>query len=255
MFVSKDDLKLSYGVDLTIGEAFVNRAVPQDNLYWKNRTIYIPGAPGYYFMPIFTDLLYRCGADRDQLLSDQQFKLNEIILHHAAMFEMEQCSWLHQVAEVVRITAPLVKNKSLFEELKPYLLQEKPVAHQQHRWGTAFPSLNRADTYLLTLVSFIGPHFNLDLAIEGWYALMTYFLILDDLADIHQDLKQEADNVIRDAGITQQGIAQIQDLINKSRDVMNKINPVMANRIDYRNSLINLPEIFKSIGYAPPLER
>ncbi len=114
---------------------------------------------------------------------------------------------------------------------------------------------NRADTYLLTLVTLGEENFNLDLAIEGWYALMTYFLILDDLADIRQDLKQDEDNIIRDAGITEQGIVRIQDMINKSREVMEKINPVMANRIDYRNSIINLPEIFRSIGYESPSER
>lgn len=255
MFTTKDDLKLSYGVDLTIGEAFVNRAVPLDNLYWKKRTIYIPGAPGYYFMPIFTDMLYRCGADRNLLLSEDQFQLNELILHHAAMLEMEQCSWLQQAAEVIRLTAPRVKNKLLFDELKPYLLQDRPLALPDNRWGTSYPSLNRADTYLLTLVTLGEENFKLDLAIEGWYALMTYFLILDDLADIHQDLKQDEDNVIRDAGITEQGIVRIQDMINKSREVMDKINPVMANRIDYRNSLINLPEIFRSIGYESPSER
>ncbi len=255
MFITKDDLKLSYGVDLCIGEAFVNRAVPENNLYWKNRTIYIPGAPGYYFMPIFTDLLYRCGADRNHLLSDHQFKLNELILHHAAMLEMEQCSWLQQATEVISLVKPVVKNAVLFKELNHYLIQDKPVALENKRWGTPYPSLNRADTYLLTLVTLDGEKFNLDLAIKGWYALMTYFLILDDLADIKEDLKHDADNIIRDAGITEQGMAGILEMINKSKEVMEIINPVMANRIDYRNSLINLPEIFRSIGYASPSER
>ena len=78
MFLSKHDLKLAYGVDLQIASAFVDRAIPINNLYWKNREIYIPSAPGYFFMPIFTDLLFRCGADKGFLLGNDFFDISFI---------------------------------------------------------------------------------------------------------------------------------------------------------------------------------
>lgn len=77
MFLTKDDLKLSYGVDLQIGKTMIERSVPTDNLYWKNRKIYIPGAPGYMFIPIYADMLRRSGVLLTELLSDAFIQISE----------------------------------------------------------------------------------------------------------------------------------------------------------------------------------
>jgi len=84
MFLTKDDLKLAYGVDLEIGAVYVDRPVPVNNLYWKGRTIYTPGAPGYIFMPIFADILFRCGAEKKLILSNDFISINEKILHRTS---------------------------------------------------------------------------------------------------------------------------------------------------------------------------
>lgn len=86
MFLTKHDLKLSYGVDLEIGACYVDRKIPEGNLYWKDRTIYLPGAPGYIFIPIFADLLFR-QVQKEDLLKDQQLCIAENILHSAALLE------------------------------------------------------------------------------------------------------------------------------------------------------------------------
>ncbi|NBO59062.1 MAG: hypothetical protein EBU73_09050, partial [Chitinophagia bacterium] len=90
MFLTKDDLKLSYGVDLHIGAKFVDRPVPLNNLYWKNRTIYLPGAPGYIFIPIYFDILRRSGASLDELFDESFLQSSESILHSAALHEYEE---------------------------------------------------------------------------------------------------------------------------------------------------------------------
>jgi hypothetical protein len=247
MFLTKDDLKLSYGVDLFIGETYINRAVPTDNLYWKNRRIYIPGAPGYFFMPIFADMLVRLGAEKSAILSEQQLRLNEIILHHAARFEHGQCSWLEQVDEILREAVPYVKQLPFLNQLRTYLLQPVPLQLSGSNLGTPFPALNRADCFLVSLTSIKNRRFNLQLAIAGWYALMTYLLLLDDLSDLREDIRNGEDNVILDAQNDPERRRTIESMIQQSIDVMRVINPVLANRIDHRMSQINLDEIFKSI--------
>lgn len=247
MFLSKDDLKLAYGVDMHIGETYVNRQVPQDNLYWKNRKIYIPGAPGYIFMPIFSDLLYRCGADRQQLTGEDFLQLSEAILHSAAKLEHKQLDWEAHVAEVIALVAPRIVDNGLFEELKEYAWKSHPIKSGNARVGTAFPSLNRADSYLFSLVVINSPSFDVNKAIRAWYALMTYFLILDDLADIREDLQNGEENVLIDAGLNDAGAEKITEMIDESIATMNLVNPVMANRIDHKKSLINLHEIIRSI--------
>lgn len=247
MFLSKDDLKLAYGVDMQIGETYVNRQVPQDNLYWQNRKIYMPGAPGYTFMPIFSDLLYRCGADRDQLMGEDFLQFTEHILHSAARLEHKQLSWEAHVAEIIALVAPRVIDNKLFEELKSYALKSLPIKKGNSRVGTEFPSLNRADSYLFSLVIINSSSFDVDKAIQAWYALMTYFLILDDLADIREDLLKGEENVLIDAGLNEAGAEKVMKMIDDSIKTMNHVNPVMANRIEHKKSLINLDEIIRSI--------
>lgn len=247
MFLTKDDLKLSYGVDLSIGEAFINRAVPSGNLYWNNRRIYLPGAPGYYFMPIYADMLVRIGADKSEILSEEQFRLNEIILHHAARYEHGQIDWLKQVSEILEQVEPHVKQQTFFSQLKTYLLQPKPIQLAGSNLGTPFPSLNRADCFLVSLSAIKGTHFNLQLAVAGWYALMTYLLVLDDLSDIREDIRNSEENVLLDIQQGKGSKKTIEFMLHQSKEVMQVINPVMANRIDHRMAQINLDEILRSI--------
>ena len=247
MFLTKDDLKLSYGVDLSIGANYVERAVPADNLYWKNRTIYLPGAPGYIFIPIYTDILFRSGVPMDTLLSDAFIQTSESILHSAALHEYEEITWMQHVQQVIGLVEDRVTNRSFFDQLSSYTLQAFPTKLTSLPFGTPFPSLNRADSYLFLLS--ILPHEVVDIqkALKGWYALMTYFLLMDDLADIREDLKTGQANALLDAGLDDQGEKLILQMIDNSITEMNSINPVMANRIDHKKSLIDLHALIQSI--------
>ncbi len=75
---------------------------------------------------------------------------------------------------------------------------------------------------------------------------MTYFLILDDLSDIQEDLLNNEENTIVDAGLNTSGLHTIQFMIDQSVDVMKVINPVIANRIDHSVSQINLESYFSN---------
>lgn len=247
MFLTKDDLKLAYGVDLEIGDVYVNRKVPADNLYWKNRTIYMPGSPGYLFMPIFADVLFRSDAEKNMILSDYFIGINEQILHSAALLEHQQITWQQHIKQLREMIVPIIKNQLLFEELCTYLDHDSPRKIAGSSLGTEFPSLNRADSYLFSLCCLEQNALNLDKAIKGWYALMTYFLILDDLADIKEDLKKGEENVLIDVGMNTRGVKKVNAMIDESMKAMQSINPVMANRIDHKKTVIDIEEIIRSI--------
>ena len=247
MFLTKDDLKLSYGVDLEIGKAYVDRTVPLDNLYWKGRTIYVPGASGYIFMPIYADLLRRANASVSYLLSGTYFSINESILHSAALLEYKQIDWAKHIEECILIVAPYVTREKLFEELKQYLLAQKPIRSQHSRLGTDFPSLNRADSYLLSLACIPDSVFDEQKAIDAWYAMITYFLLMDDLADIREDLLNGEENALVEAGLSQDGIKQVESMMIAGIDILNSINPVLANRIEHKKSLIDITQLVESI--------
>jgi len=134
--------------------------------------------------------------------------------------------------------------------LKAYAGNAHPIKTGDEKLGTAFPSLNRADSYLFSLVIINSPSIDVDKAIRAWYALMTYFLILDDLADIREDLLNGEENVLIDAGLNDAGADRITEMIDESIATMNLVNPVMANRIEHKKSLINLHEIIRSIRHS-----
>jgi spore coat polysaccharide biosynthesis predicted glycosyltransferase SpsG len=92
--------------------------------------------------------------------------------------------------------------------------------------------------------------FDVDKAIRAWYGLMAYFLILDDLADIREDLLNGEENVLIDAGLDEAGAKKVAEMIDESIATMHLVNPVMANRIEHKKSLINLHEIIRSIRHS-----
>lgn len=247
MFLTKDDLKLSYGIDLAIGKAYVDRTVPKENLYWKGRTIYVPGASGYIFMPLYADILRRSGVSTHFLISDHFFSIQESILHSAALLEHQQINWATHVEQCINIVSPKVIRADLFDDLKSYLLAHKPIKTIDSRFGTDFPSLNRADSYLLSLACITEDSFNEQKAIDGWYAMITYFLLMDDLADIREDLLHGEENALVEAGLNASGAKKIEAMMIDGIEKLNAINPVLANRIDHKKSLIDIPSLIESI--------
>jgi hypothetical protein len=244
MFLSCDDLKLAYGVDMEIGRFYVDRKVPADNVYWKKRHLYIPPVPGYYFMPIFSDLVYRSGIEKTVILSEDFLGLAEKILDSAGRLEQKEISWEEHITECIELAESKVVNTAFLEDLKTYFSGKKE--NTSVHLGTPYPSLNRADAYLFALCTISFDQEKKIKLLESWYALMTYFLILDDLVDIKEDFKNNEENALIEAGLSKQGAAIITDMINRSYVNMEKINPVMSNRIDHKRQNLDVEAIIKS---------
>lgn len=247
MFLTAGDFNTHYGIDQDIASYFVDRKVPTQNLYWKNRTIYLPSAPGYIFIPIYFDLLLRTGADKHELVNGTTAEISEYILDSAARLEDRQIKWKEHILDIKKYLSPLVYRKDLFELISEYLEHDKPVKQEHIDLGTSFPSLNRADSYLYLLSTLHSAKLNERLAIDSWYALITYFLILDDLSDIREDLENQEENVWIDAGMNQRGIDQITSMMDKSISVLSTVNPVLSKRMENQKNLIDLDAIIRSI--------
>jgi hypothetical protein len=244
MFLTCDDLKLAYGVDMEIGRFYVDRKVPVNNAYWKKRHLYIPPVPGFFFKPIFSDLAFRAGIGKSILLSEDFIQLAEKILDSAGRLEQKDISWDEHINECVQFAELKLANRDFLEDLKSYFAGNKENASVP--LGTPYPSLNRADAYLFTLCAISFDQDKKAKLVESWYALMTYFLILDDLADIKDDFKNNEENALIEAGLSKQGAAVITEMINRSYIQMERINPVMANRIDHKRQSLDVEAIIRS---------
>jgi hypothetical protein len=229
---------------MEIGRAYVDRSVPAGNSYWEKRQLYIPPVTGYFFMPIFSDLAFRSGIPKAELLSESYLTLAEQILDSAGRLESREINWQEHVAECIERATEADRNPAFLQDLKYYFSGNREKASIP--LGTPYPSLNRADTYLFSLCAIPFTDEVKQRVAEAWYALMTYFLILDDLVDIREDFRENEENAVLEAGLTEQGVEIINRMIDESHDRMNRINPVMANRIDHKRHIIDVAAIIDS---------
>lgn len=247
MFLRAEDLKLSYGVDLQIGRFYVNRMVPVENAYWKGRHLYIPPVPGFMFMPIMADLARRCGIAPELLLSEKYLERAEFILDSAARLEMRQIDWATHVSECLDHAATGAQQPVFLSAIGDYLKRGFKEDMTGYPLGTPFPSLNRADTYLISFTSIPFDASIINRLLKAWYALMTYFLLQDDLSDIRQDLKNQEENALLDAGLSDDGAKRIRAMIRESHLAMETINPVLANRIECSDQTIDIEGLIRKI--------
>lgn len=241
MFTSKDDLKLEYGVDMEIGKFLTDREVPENNLYWKERLLYILPMSGYLFIPVYIDLQFRIGLPKSELLSEPHLKLMEAILHSAAKEESKLISMEEHVAECIALAQPVCRNPALLHDLTCYFSGRKDQCSVA--LGTKFRSLNRADAYLFSLCYFdVSPAVTKKL-IDAWYALIAYYLLIDDLKDLQSDYENQEDNALLEAGLNTQGAEAIDTLLTSCYEVMSTVNPVIANRIDHKRQTANVKRL------------
>jgi hypothetical protein len=241
MFLSHEDLKLSYGVDMEIGKFLVDRRVPPDNAYWKKRLLYLNFLPGYIFIPLYADIQYRLGLPKAELMSDHYMNFVESILDSAGRQEWEGVSMEEHIHECLELTRTVSRNPELLQDLIHYFKGEKEKATV--KLGTPFPALARADAYLFTLCYFdFDPGLKKKL-VEAWYALITYFLVVDDLEDIKKDFTKQEENSILEAGLNKDGAEKIMDMLDRDYEVMDEINPVLSNRIDFTRKTKNIQGI------------
>lgn len=241
MFTSKEELKLTYGIDMEIGKFFVDRKVPENNSYWKGRYLYINPMPGYLFIPLFTDIEYRLGIPKQELLNEQHMQFMEAIMHSIGRQEFEKLTLDEHVKECVDITLKYCKNPELLNELKTYFSGVNHINGID--FGLPIKALNRVDSYLFTLCYFELDKETKKKLIDTWHALMTYYLITDDADDIKDDFNDHEDNCIIEAGLSAEGAKVVEGIMKDCYNVMNTVNPVFANRMDYSWQMMDVRQI------------
>ena len=114
-------------------------------------------------------------------------------------------------------------------------------------YGTPFSTLNRAHAFLF---SFTAIEFDINVEkklVDAWNPLMIFFLIKDDLSDIREDLKNNHDNVLIEAGLGIETAYVIEKLLDKSFVVLHEINQVMSNRVDHMRKVVDIPKMVKAV--------
>lgn len=225
LYTSKHYLQNTMGVDADIAAFFVDRKVPAENLYWKDRYLYVAKGTGYLFIPLYFDLMYRAGLGKDMLLTEEFVGLTESILHSAAMQEYEMINFDEHVYNCKNLLKNKVANLNLFTDLEQYF-SNKAVPYNY--LGTFSTALNRGDTYLFALCSLPVSDGLTHELVNIWYVLIPSFLLMDDIMDLEEDKRRGEENSIDDFGHGCEGVKRAIAFLTEKFSTLKALNPLLG---------------------------
>jgi hypothetical protein len=217
-------LEFELGIHHEVIDFLCDRPVPENNEYWKGRESYLSRSPGYLFIPILFDLFLKSGIPKSEILSEFHVRLIEDVLHLAARQERDHITYpqLHEACRQVVQSAGIATNEiqRADKELvnRPFL-----VIPQKYQ------SLRRANSYLYSASLFPN---NYDLIFQIWESLMPFFLFLDDLADLKEDLLNKTENCLLDSPDIQDNFFVLHPLMAELLKRIEPINSKLYKELD-----------------------
>ena len=230
MFISKDFLGIYYGVDDKIAKFFADREPPINNLYWHDKSLYLQPSPGYLFIPLITELLFRTGISREQLLSSEFIECMEAIGHITALEETKQITTKEAVSRCVELAKAASKNEQWLNTVIDYF-NEAP-GNLIGTMTTPYKALHRGDIFLFSLAALEFPQDMFARITQLWFALISLLLLIDDADDITEDKKNNEDNAFLESGLDKEGIEGIKEFVRSKLRILKEINKPMAVKID-----------------------
>jgi hypothetical protein len=231
MVVTSRKLQDNLGVNNKIADYFANeRAVPPNNLFWKDKRIYLSAGFGFLTIPLTFDLIHKLGVPLEILLADEHVSLMEEGFNQLKCYENETISFNDFLQQCKVLLAPSIKQKKLASDLFTTLSGGTP---QYFQLETKHKALARSDSFLFTLV-------DLDLSDEWvtnflpyWYALARPILLLDDFKDLTEDRRTKDENTIIELGNNKQAIEAAFELGRQDLEKLKTINPQLAKYMQY----------------------
>ncbi len=228
MFLTALTLEIEYGIDAKIAKFFVDREPPADNLYWKDKLLYLRPSPGYIFIPMIVELYYRSGLSLKALLDGFFVETLEDILDQTARQEFGLISEKEMIENCIRLVEARAENKQFLNDLVDYFRNSKgPLGS----CAPAFKALRRGDVFLFSLcVLHVDENRLMELA-KTWFALISVLLLMDDAEDYMEDLEAGEDNTFIESGSSKEGFNSIQELLRECLKQVASLNPTMAHTL------------------------
>lgn len=231
MFTSTRFLTQQLGVDPGIASFFVDRSVPQDNRYWKDRLLYVARGTGFLFIPLVYDLLLRLGLDKEELLREAHVLRMEAVLDSAGKVEFDDLPGIEHVAACRAIMGSAAANTWLWDALAEYFINNEgePTADL----GKPIPPLNRADTFLFSLCDLDMDEDTTRCFIRYWYALIAAFLMMDDVIDWEKDELNGEENSVSYLGKGKDGLLKAIEMLRENFATLGAINPQLCTFFEH----------------------
>ncbi len=192
------------GIDQDVADYFANlRPVPPDNLFWKNKRIYLSVGFGYLTIPFAYDLMFKCGIPKKVLLEDQHVSLMEQGFDRLRRYENKELSHQQFLSACRDILKDNIRQEHLASDLLGVFSGTPPRYFQLE---TKHKALARSDFFLFTLVDLELTDEWIQSFLPYWYALARPILLLDDFKDLAEDRRTNEENTIIELGNNKEGV-------------------------------------------------
>ena len=226
MFTSKQQLCGGMGVDPEIAAFFVDRKVPGGNMYWKGRYLYVARGTGFLFIPLFFDLQWKAGIEKEFLLSENYVGLMEKILHQAACYEFGELDFESHIRNIDEIVEPHSRQPWFLEGLRKYFSRLPLI--KDGELGTSNSALNRGDALLYLLTVPDVPADIIRKAIDYWYLLVPSFLLMDDIMDLKEDQEKNEESSMWHYGFDAAGVRAAVSEVESNFTRLEEVNALLG---------------------------
>ncbi|HEY8388267.1 MAG TPA: hypothetical protein VIK74_06665, partial [Parasegetibacter sp.] len=173
---------------------------------------------GFLFIPLITDILLRLGIDKSHLLSENYVTKMEKVLDGAAREEFGMMEKGEHIANCIKMQHEAIADQEWVNEIVKHFSGGGDLPHQQ-----PFAALQRADTFLFSMFFLPVDKKTGNAIFKYWFAMISFFLTLDDVEDFESDQQTGEMNVVIEAGTE-----RVHQLLQDSITTIAEINPAMS---------------------------
>lgn len=242
MVVTSRILSDRLGINEEIADYFANkRRIPQNNLFWQNKRIYLSAGFGYLTIPIGFDLFHKCGISNELLLQEPNIDFMENAFDRLRRFEKSEITLRELLDEFKRLLDGKIKQTHLADDVFALFSGQKPVYFQ---FALEHKALLRSDLFLLTLVQIDLTDQWVHDFLPYWYAGARPILLLDDFKDLEDDRRTNDENTIIELGNNKQAIMEAYQLGLRDLEKLKEINPKLSKYFkSYLDDALNMKYI------------
>jgi hypothetical protein len=230
-----------------VADYFANlRPVPQDNLFWRNKRIYLSMGFGYLTIPFAFDLMFKCGIPKNVLLQNDHVSLMEAGFDRLRRYESKAYGINQFLKECSSLLEGKIRQEHLASDLFGLFSGNPPRYFQLE---TKHRALARSDFFLFTLVDLDVTDDWIHSFLPYWYALARPILLLDDFKDLEEDRQAQDENTIIELGDNREGVQRAHQLGLSDTELLKSKNEKLARFLsDLLQEALSYPQIVEALS-------
>jgi hypothetical protein len=226
MVITARILQDKLGIHPVIADYFANqRPVPDDNLFWKGKRIYISAGFGFLTIPFAFDLMHKRGIPLETLLDDQHVSLMEAGFDRLRRYENRLIGLDEFMFACKTLLEGKIKQQHLAADLFAMFSGKTPA---NFSFELTHKALARSDFFLFTLADIDVSDDWLADFLPYWYAIARPILLLDDFRDLAEDRISGDENTIIELGNDRQAIEAALSLGDNDLKKLSEINEPLS---------------------------